>query len=103
MADGGGGARRAAGIHRSTLEGEYPAPDFVKIHETDKSRFYPASPISLSNIASLDALNARLEAPIPMNRFRMNIVVDGLDAWEGERIDTMCSPSMEIEGITPAE
>jgi hypothetical protein len=80
-----------------------PHPDFVRIHETDKSRFYPASPISVSNLASLDALNARLEAPIPMNRFRMNIVVDGLDAWEEERIDTIGSTSMELEGITVAE
>jgi uncharacterized protein YcbX len=80
-----------------------PHPDFVRIHETEKSRFYPASPISVSNTASLDALNARLEAPIPMNRFRMNIVVDGLDAWDEERIDTMRSPTLELEGITAAE
>ena len=50
-----------------------------------------------------DALNARLKAPIPMNRFRMNIVVDGLDAWEEERIDRIGSPSMELEGMTVAE
>ncbi len=80
-----------------------PLPDFVRIHETEKSRFYPASPISVSNVASLDALNARLAAPIPMDRFRMNIVVDGLDAWEEERIDTIGSPSMELEGLTAAE
>ena len=80
-----------------------PHPDFVRLHETDKSRFYPASPISISNAASLDALNARLQAPIPMNRFRMNIFVEGLGAWEEERIDTVCSSSMELEGVTVAE
>lgn len=81
----------------------FPHPDFVKLHETDKSRFYPASPVSISNVASLDALNQRLEAPIPMNRFRMNIVVEGLEAWAEERIDTIGSSGMELEGITPAE
>jgi uncharacterized protein YcbX len=80
-----------------------PHPDFVKLHETDKSRFYPASPISIANVASLDALNARLKAPIPMNRFRMNIVVEGLGAWEEERIDTIGSESMELETVTVAE
>ena len=80
-----------------------PHPDFVKIHETDKSRFYPACPISISNVASLDALNDRLQAPIPMNRFRMNIVIEGLKAWDEERIETIGSDSMELEGLTPAE
>jgi uncharacterized protein YcbX len=81
----------------------FPHPEFVKLHETDKSRFYPASPVSISNVASLDALNERLKAPIPMNRFRMNIVVEGLEAWDEERIETIGSSSMELEGITPAE
>jgi len=80
-----------------------PHPDFVKLHETQKSRFYPASPISISNVASLDALNARLEAPIPMNRFRMNIVVEGLEAWDEDRIDKIGSAGVELEGVTLAE
>lgn len=80
-----------------------PHPDFVKLHETEKSRFYPVSPVSISNVASLDALNARLEAPIPMNRFRMNIVVEGLEAWEEERIAIIGSDSIELEGVTVAE
>jgi uncharacterized protein YcbX len=80
-----------------------PHPQFVKLHQTEKSRFYPASPISVSNVASLEKLNERLQAPIPMNRFRMNIVIEGLDAWEEERIDTIGSSSMELEGVTVAE
>jgi uncharacterized protein YcbX len=40
---------------------------------------------------SLDALNARLARPLPMNRFRPNIVLQGAgpfaeDGWEGIRI-----------------
>ena len=40
---------------------------------------------------SLDALNARLEIPLPMNRFRPNIVVEGAgpfaeDGWKAIRI-----------------
>ncbi len=80
-----------------------PHPQFLKVHETDKSRFYPASPISMSNFASLEALNARLGTPIPMNRFRMNIVVEGLDAWDEERIETLGSSSLELDGMTVAE
>lgn len=38
-------------------------------------------PLLLTNEASLDALNDRLDVPLPMNRFRPNLVVAGADAW----------------------
>ena len=37
-------------------------------------------PLLLVSLASLDALNRRLEQPVPMGRFRPNLVVDGVDA-----------------------
>ena len=39
----------------------------------------------LTSRASLDDLNRRLSVPLPMNRFRPNIVVDGTDAFEEDR------------------
>lgn len=39
-------------------------------------------PYLIVSQASLDDLNARLESPVPMDRFRPNIVVDGCDAFE---------------------
>jgi hypothetical protein len=47
--------------------------------------FADAFPLLLATRASLDDLNARLEAPLPMNRFRPNVVVDGCRAWEEDR------------------
>ena len=46
----------------------------------------------LTSCASLDDLNRRLPTPLPMNRFRPNIVIDGLtafeeDGWRHIRID----------------
>jgi len=47
----------------------------------------------VTNEASLADLNARLVAkgapPVPMNRFRPNIVIDGEDAFEEDFIDTL--------------
>jgi hypothetical protein len=53
--------------------------------------FADAYPFLLLSEASLDDLNARLPAPLPVNRFRPNIVVRGVDpygedAWDALRI-----------------
>lgn len=44
-----------------------------------------AAALLVTNAASLDALNARLDAPVPMTRFRPNIVLDGAAAYDEDR------------------
>jgi uncharacterized protein len=44
--------------------------------------FADAYPVLLISTASLADLNARLSEPVPMNRFRPNIVIDGSGAYE---------------------
>jgi len=46
--------------------------------------------------ASLSDLNSRLEEPVPMNRFRPNIVVDGLPAYEEEEAKGFASEEIEF-------
>lgn len=53
--------------------------------------FADGYPILIASQESLDDLNARLETPLPMNRFRPNLVVQGCgpfkeDSWERIRI-----------------
>jgi len=38
-------------------------------------------PLLITVTASLDDLNKRMPAPLPMNRFRPNIVIEGAPAW----------------------
>jgi len=59
---------------------------------SDQAAFADGYPFLLISQASLDALNARLATPLPMNRFRPNIVVDGCppfaeDGWRDFRIN----------------
>jgi len=61
------------------------------ISERDEVGFADGYPFLLTTVASLDDLNARLEQPIPMNRFRPNIVVRNTlpyteDMWRKIRI-----------------
>jgi hypothetical protein len=47
----------------------------------DQTSFADAFPLLLISEASLEDLNGRLESPIPMNRFRPNLVVRGCDPY----------------------
>lgn len=47
----------------------------------DRVSFADGFPLLAVNAASLDDLNARLPQPVPMDRFRTNLVVSGAPAW----------------------
>jgi uncharacterized protein YcbX len=53
-------------------------PDYASAG--DRTGFSDGFPLLLISQASLDGLNARLEKPVPMIRFRPNLVVDGCAA-----------------------
>ena len=62
-------------------------PDFSR--PTDRVSFADGYPLLLATTASLDALNDLIaagprpeEGPLPMTRFRPNVVVAGAQAWE---------------------
>ena len=63
-------------------------------HDIDEASFSDGFPFLLISEASLADLNARLETPLPMNRFRPNLVVAGCepfaeDTWKRIRIGTL--------------
>ena len=47
----------------------------------DRVSFADGFPVLAVNAASLDDLNTRLVQPVPMDRFRTNLVVSGAPAW----------------------
>lgn len=47
----------------------------------DRVSFADGFPVLAVNAASLDDLNAHLAQPVPMDRFRTNLVVSGAPAW----------------------
>jgi hypothetical protein len=49
--------------------------------DDDKVSFADAYPVLLANEASMADLNTRMETPLPINRFRPNLVVTGAEAW----------------------
>lgn len=70
-----------------------------------QTRFADGYPLLLIGAASLADLNARLaaagRAALPMNRFRPNIVVDGLAPFEEDYVAAFSAPGIEIAPVKP--
>ena len=67
----------------------------------DEVSFADALPLLAISQAALDALNARLAVPLPMLRFRPNLVIEGAtphaeDGWRRVRIGTI-----EFDAVKP--
>jgi MOSC domain-containing protein len=62
-----------------------------------ENRFSDGFPLLVLNAASLADLNGRLAAPLPMNRFRPNIVLEGLQPYDEDRIDELCGTGVRLK------
>jgi len=56
-------------------------------------------PILLISQSSLDDLNSRLESPIPMNRFRPNIVLAGANPYEEDEMAEFMIRGIQFFGV----
>ena len=63
--------------------------------------FADGFPLLVCNEASLADLNARLPQPIPMERFRPNLVLSGLPAWAEDRIDSLTIGPVRLRLVKP--
>lgn len=67
--------------------------------------FSDGYPVLVIGQASLDALNARLDArgiaAVPMDRFRPNLVVDGLDAHDEDHVATLGAAGVTLRLVKP--
>ena len=69
----------------------------------DQSRFVDVAPILVTNEASLADLNARLDTPIPMNRFRPNVVIEGLEAFAEDSVPGLHNGALRLVRATHCE
>lgn len=63
--------------------------------------FADGFPLLVTNTASLDDLNARLEHPVPMERFRPNIVVETTHPWAEDEWRTLRIGDVELDLVKP--
>jgi MOSC domain-containing protein len=81
--------------HRRLSPAEWTGP-----HEAH-SQFADAFPLLALSTASLQDLNRRLDQPLPMNRFRPNIVLEGLAPYDEDRIDELSDGPVRLKRVKP--
>jgi uncharacterized protein YcbX len=74
---------------------EYAGPDPHSITFTD------GYPMLLISRASLEELNRKLPAPLPMNRFRPSIVIEGVPAHAEDALTIFRFGRVAIRGVKP--
>ncbi|HEY9391460.1 MAG TPA: MOSC N-terminal beta barrel domain-containing protein [Mycobacteriales bacterium] len=68
------------------------------VYATAEVRFADAFPLLVTTQESLADLNARLDQPVPMNRFRPSIVLTGWDrAWAEDQVRVLRIGRVEVE------
>lgn len=67
------------------------------------TQFADGYPWLLISQASLEELNRRMESPLPMNRFRPNIVVDGLPPFGEDSVDEFVAGDVRLKVVKPCD
>ena len=65
------------------------------------TEFADGFPMLVISRASLADLNARLQKSLPMTRFRPNLVIDGVDAFDEDRIHELRGDGVTIRLVKP--
>jgi hypothetical protein len=83
-------------------------PDFVRsidskyaVAQDDQVNFQDEFPLLVISNASLTDLNSRLSQPLPMNRFRPNVVVSGCEAFAEDTWDVIQIDDVQLSVVKP--
>jgi len=71
------------------------------VNADDHTGFSDGYPILITSEEGLQDLNTRLEVPVPMNRFRPNIVVKGGDAFMEDRWNRIRLGGVQLAVVKP--
>lgn len=72
-----------------------------RVFDHKRVAFADGFPFLVTNQASLDELNSRLEQPVDMRHFRPNIVVSGAEPWSEDRWQRATIGPVSLEMVKP--
>lgn len=80
-----------------------PIPAFSALKSAGQSKMVDVAPILVVNQASLDDLNTKLDVPVPMDRFRANLVISGLSPYQEDELQGLVCERLKLKVITACE
>ena len=78
-----------------------PMPEKLPAEHGGRLTFADAAPLLIISASSLDDLNGRLATPLPMDRFRPNIVVTGCAAYAEDTWTRVRVGGIELDRLIP--
>ncbi|MBO6557848.1 MAG: MOSC domain-containing protein [Pseudomonadales bacterium] len=93
---------RVVGL-KETFQRAVPLEEFSVVDGIDQSRFVDVAPILVTSVASLADLNGRLSEAVPMERFRPNIVIEGLEAFDEDNVSAFEGDGWRLVRATHCE
>lgn len=75
--------------------------DAARVEDLRRVSFADGFPLLITNLASLEELNGRLDSPVEMRRFRPNVVVEGAEPWAEDRWRRLVAGSAVFDLVKP--
>lgn len=88
---------------KENIERNLPLDQLSAAHGVEQDGFCDLSPVMLVNAASLEDVNSQLAEEIPVERFRCNIVVHGLEPYAEDDIDGYQAESFSLTHVIGCE
>jgi uncharacterized protein YcbX len=85
------------------FERHFPIEPLELAHGKSQEGFKDVSPVMVVNGATLKDLNNKLSAPVPVQRFRPNIVVSGLAAYDEDSVRQLSHAQIKFSHVSPCE
>jgi uncharacterized protein YcbX len=92
---------RPAHLVRFAPEGRRPTDAAWSQGLAGESRFTDGFPLLVLSRASLDDLNARLPTPLPLDRFRPNLLLGGTEPYAEDRVVSLSCGRVELRLVKP--
>lgn len=86
---------------RLVWQGDLPRPTSAQYAPGHQASYADGFPLLVTVTASLDDLNKRMPQPLPMNRFRPNIVITGAPAWAEDSWKKIRIGSVTLDIVKP--
>ena len=80
-----------------------PGTALETVQGNPQHNFVDVAPVMVVNEATLNDLNSRISRPVPVQRFRPNIVVGGLEAYAEDDISSMQGAEFSFTLVSPCE